>query len=130
MTEFGLLLTLSGLSQREAAAFLRLSPASIDKMSRGHRATPPGIVAEMRGLIARQQAAADETLDQIERLAPPEIEIGYPADDHEAQALGWPCVSAWQAMTARIVAEVDVHVRMVPRGATAGAARAADEHGA
>ena len=129
MTLFGLLLTLSGLSQREAAAFLRLSATSIDKMSRGTRATPGGVIVEMRALIARQQAAADEALDQIDRLAPPEVEIGYPADDHEAQALGWPCVSAWQAMAARIVAEVNVPVRLVPRGATAGTARAADEHG-
>ena len=130
MTPFGLLLTLSGLSQREAAAFLRLSPTSIDKMSRGHRAAPPGVLAEMCALIARQQAAADEALDIIEEARPPEVEIGFPADDHEANVLGWPCVSAWQAMAARVVAEASVPVRLVPRGSTVGTARAADEHGA
>lgn len=130
MTPFGLLLQISGLSQREAAHFLSASPSSIDKMARGARSCPDGIITEMRSLIERQEVAADEALRLIEDQPPPEIEIGYPADDHEAQSLGWPCVGAWRGMAARIVASVDVPVTLVPRGSTPATARAADAHGA
>lgn len=73
-------------------------------------------------------------LTQIARLsrshgAPDEIEIGYPADDHEAQSLGWPCVEAWAAMAARVLAASDTRIRLVPRGSTPGTAAAADAHG-
>lgn len=130
MTPFALLLQISGLSQREAADYLSASPSSIDKMARGARSCPAGIITEMRDLIERQDAAAEEALRLIEARSPPEIEIGYPVDDYEAQALGWPCIGAWRGMAARIVASVDAPVTLAPRGATPGTARAADEHGA
>lgn len=129
MTPFALLLQASGLSQREAAAFLGISPAMIDKMSRGTRATPAGVMEEMRALIARQAEEADEALDMIDRMGASQVEIGYPSDDHEAQALGWPCVGAWRAMAARIVAEAGRPVILAPRGSTVGAAKAADVAG-
>lgn len=125
MTPFALLLRLSGLSHREAAAFLGVSPSSIDKMARGVRSTPAGIIEDMRELIDRQ--AADATLDLIYDKVSDEIELGYPADDHEARTLGWPCVGAWTGWAARIVAEADVPVRLVPRGSTVVTA-AADEN--
>ncbi|WP_209015613.1 hypothetical protein, partial [Roseibium sp. RKSG952] len=61
----------------------------------------------MRDLIDRQAEAAEQALDVIDQRVQPqdEIEIGYPADDHEAQSLGWPCVGAWRGMAARVVAE-------------------------
>ena len=130
MTPFGLLLQISGLSQREAAHFLSASPSSIDKMVRGARSCPAGIITEMRGLIERQEVAADEALRLIENQPQLEIEIGYPVDDYEAQALGWPCIGAWRGMAARIVANVDVPVTLVPCGSTPGTAQAADAHGA
>lgn len=126
MTPFGLLLKLSGLKQAEAAAFLDVAPVTIDKMARGARSTPSGIMAKMRALIADQQRAADEMLDFLDQMEPPEVEIGYPADDVEAQHLGLPTVSAWSAMIARVVAELDVPVILTPRGASIGTAKAAD----
>ena len=97
-------------------------------MARGVRSTPNGVLNDLRDLIDRQATAADAAVDQIAALAPPEIEIGYPADDHEAQALGWPSVGAWRGMAARVVADLDVPVVLVPRGSTPATAGAIDEH--
>jgi transcriptional regulator with XRE-family HTH domain len=135
MTPLTLLLSLSGLSQREAAEFLSVSASSVDKMSRGTRSTPPGIIDEMKLLIAAQDRAAAEALAEIKKIRraknPPDaIEIGYPADDHEARALGWPCVGAWCGMAARVVAGSSVQARLVPRGSTPATAAAADAHDA
>ncbi|MDQ0507440.1 hypothetical protein [Xanthobacter agilis] len=129
MTPFGLLLQLSGLSQREAGAFLVISPSMIDKMTRGTRAASAGVMREMRDLIERQDEAAAQAIAQIAHMGPSEIELGYPADDHEAQALGWPCVGAWRGMAARVIAATTAPITLVPRGATAGTAAAADRHG-
>ncbi|MBX3580083.1 MAG: hypothetical protein KF723_23005 [Rhizobiaceae bacterium] len=128
MTPLALLVGLAGLSQSESAAFLKMSPSSIDKMSRGVRSTPPGILEALRALIERQAEIAGATLDMIEKGEPETVELGYPADDHEAQSLGWPCVSAWAGMAARIVAESPVPVRLVPRGTTVATAAAVDIH--
>lgn len=130
MTPFALLLHLSGLSQREAAALLRVSSSSVDKMARGIRSTPPGVLAEMQRLTDRQQAAAVEALALIASSAADRIEIGHPTDDHEAQALGWPCVGAWRGMAARVVAGAPDASRLdlVPRGSTPATAAASDIH--
>lgn len=130
MTPFALLISLCGLSQREAAEFLDVSASSVDKMSRGTRTTPPGVIDEMRTLIEKQEIAARHTLDEIKKIRarknpPNAIEIGYPVDDHEAQTLGWPCVGAWRGMTARVVAASTVPVQLVPRGSTLATAAAA-----
>ena len=129
MTPFALLAQLAGLSQREASLVLSISPAMIDKMSRGTRKTAPGVVQELRALIQRQETTAADALALIKKMDPPEVEIGYPADDHEAQIMGWPCVGAWRAMAARVIAAAGRPVALVPRGSTSGTARAADEAG-
>lgn len=126
MIPFSLLLRLSGLSQREASSFLQASPSAIDKMARDVRSTPPGIIAEMRDLISRQERAADEALDVLDGLDADVFELGYPADDHEAQSLGWPCVGAWSGMAARVIAGTDRTVKLVPRGSTLATAGAGD----
>lgn len=131
MTPFALLLQLSGLSQREAAELLGVAPASIDKMARGTRPTPAGVLRDLQGLVAMQQRTAGEALDRIEAADDAAIEIGYPADDHEARALGWPCVGAWRGMAARVIAAVrdPARVAIFPRGSTPATAAAADKHG-
>lgn len=124
VTVFGLLLKLSGLTQAESAAFLNVSKDSVDAWSRGKRTAGPGVIAEMRALIARQQEAADEFLDMLDEAQPKEVELGFPADDHEAQQLGLPSVNAWGAMAARVIAETKTRVVLVPRGTTAATAAA------
>ena len=64
------------------------------------------------------------------------IEIGYPADDHEARQLGLPCTGAWRQMLARLIDELmimdpefdPIRIRLVPRGSTPATAGAADIH--
>lgn len=131
MTPLKLLMSACGLSQREAAAFLGLAPVSIDKMSSGKRSTPPGAIAELRGLYKRIVEAADAMLDDLDaatsEYGPPEsVDLGYCADDHEAQALGFPCVGAHAAALAIVIGSIDLPVRLVPRGSTVASAAAAD----
>jgi hypothetical protein len=134
MIVFALLIRLAGLSQREAAMALNLSPSSMDKMVRGVRRVPPGVMSDLRGLIERQEIAADEFLRQYEETvlpqgeSPEEIQIGFPVDDHEAQSLGWPCIGAWSGMAARIAAAVETPVKFVPRGSTPATAAAIDAY--
>lgn len=128
MTPFALLIQLAGLSQREAATFLNLSPSSVDKMARGARSTPPGVIDELRRLIGKQEEVAERALDLFEDQGAGRIELGFPSDSHEAQSLGWPCVGAWAAMAARVVAATDAGVALVPRGSTPASAAAIDAH--
>ena len=128
MTPFSILMNLAGLSQREAAAFLKVSPSSVDKMARGVRNAPDGVIDDLRDLIDKQETAADEALALIDEQDADEIELGYPTDDHEAQSLGWPCVGAWKAMAARVIAGCDCVVLLVPRGSTLSTAASIDRH--
>lgn len=131
MTPFGLLAGLAGLSHREAADLCGVRLDTTKSWASGRNRAPPGTIDVLRALIARQERAAAEAVAQIGALAashgsPDEIEIGYPADDHEAQSLGWPCVGAWQAMAARVIAAAPVRIVLVPRGSTPATAAAAD----
>lgn len=130
MTLYGLLLQACGLSQREAADFHRVRPDTVKSWSAGRNAAPDGALEELRKLYALITGAAERHLQVLDDLpAGAEIEIGYPADDHQAQTLGFPCVGAWRAMAALIVAELAGPVRLVPRGATPATAAAMDAHG-
>lgn len=84
-----------------------------------NRIAPDGVLTELRGLHAVIRRASEEAF-QAMSSAPigAEIEIGYPADDHEAQSLGFPCVGAWRAMCAASVARLPHRVVLVPRGST------------
>lgn len=122
-TAFGILVALAGLSHREAAEFLGVRLDTVKSWSSGRNKCPAGAIRELRTLILRQQHAAAEVLAQIERLASAQgasdvIELGEPIDDAEAQSLGWPCVGAWRAMTARVVAGADRQIVVVPRDPT------------
>ena len=124
MIPYNLLRTFAGLSQSEAARFHDVRPDTVKSWCTGRNSAPLGAVAELRALIAMQDRAASEALAQIAASGPVDrIEIGYPTDDHEAEALGWPCVGAWQAMAARVLVSVPGAV-FVPRGATVATAAA------
>ena len=128
MTPYALLLSLTGLSQREAGEFHTARIDTIKSWVSGRRSAPPGALAELRALIAAQTRAAAEALAIVRDGKPDEIELGYPANDHEARSLGWPCVGAWAAMAARVIAETDARASLVPRGSTPATAKAADVH--
>ena len=118
MTPFALLASLSGFSYREAAEFLAVRPDTVQSWATGRRECPAGPLGELRGLIAAQERAAAEAVKVLRASGTDEIELGYPADDFEARALGWPCVGAWGAMAARVISAASVPVRIVPRGST------------
>lgn len=130
ITPLALLLDRCGLSHREAASFCSVRVDTVKSWSSGRNPTPPGVIAELRKLYAHQLLSAQEALTMI-AAAPPsaEIELGLSADDHEAQALGWPCVGAQAAMLGMVVARAGRPVRIVPRGSTPGTAAAAQAHG-
>lgn len=124
MTPYALLLALSGLSQREAAEFHRVRLDTVKSWSAGRNASNSGVVADLCRLIAAQERAAREASALIADKAADVVEIGYPADDAEARALGFPAVSAWSAMAARAIAAYPERVRLVPRGSTAASSAA------
>lgn len=135
MTPAALLIQLAGLSHREAADFLRVRPDTVKSWHRavGANGTSNGILDELRALIAQQERTAAQAIAQMADIArehgkDAEGVLGYPADDYEAQALGWPCVGAWRAMAARVIAAAPVKIVLVPRGSTPETAAAADAH--
>ena len=134
MTPAALLVSLAGLSHREASDFLGVR---LDTVQSWHRKTrpnnsSPGVIAELSALIRQQEEAAGQGLaliaDRIRQGTIESIELGYPADEREAQALGLPCVGAWAAMAARVVAQSPVPVRLVPRGSTTATVAAIQAH--
>ena len=129
MTPFAALSTLAGLTLHEAGDLCGVRHDSARQWATGRRTAPPGAIDRLRDLIATQERVATQTLAQIVALAqqhgaPAEIEIGYPADDYEAQSLGFPCVGAWAAMAARVIAAAPVSVVLTPRGSTVAPAAA------
>lgn len=136
MKQAALLLDLAGLSHQEGANFLQVRLDTVQSWRRKNKPTEarPGVIAELKALVEKQERAAAQAITQIEALvaqngAPDCIEIGYPADDYEAQELGFPCVGAWRAMAARILLNAPAPIIFVPRGSTVGTAAAADAHG-
>lgn len=138
MTPAALLIQLAGLSHREAADFLRIRLDTVKSWHRAHGAngTSDGILSELRALIAQQERTAAQAIAQMAQMADIAREngedaegvLGYPADDYEARSLGWPCVGAWRAMAARVIAAAPVRIILVPRGSTPETAAAADAH--
>ncbi len=132
MTPFAVLRHACGLSQREAAELLRVGIPSV-KQWEAARAAGPGVLRELAALAQQIDRSAAQTLEAMRELTARHegpIEIGYPADDHEARALGYPCVGAWKAMLARVLPHIWAErVVLVPRGSTPGTAAAAQAHG-
>jgi len=95
MTLFRALVSLAGLTHREAAAYLGVSVDAVKSWSCGRNACRPEILHEMIALVLRQERAAI-TL-RVDPLHPPQT-------DEAAQAFGWPCLGAWWAAAARALA--------------------------
>lgn len=133
MTPFSAICQLAGLSHREASNILTVRIDTVKSWSNGRNRAPESILGELRSLISQQITTADEVVAMMDRTIsdrgrPDTIHIGYPADDHEAQTLGWPCVGAYRAMIARVIYMSQNEIRLVPRGSTITTAAAADAH--
>jgi hypothetical protein len=135
-TLFDLLAQACGLSQREAADFLRVRLDTIKSWASGRRQAPQEALAELATLAARIDTAAIEAVAQIDAMAaqhgaPSEIDLGVASDDAEAQSIGWPCVGAQCASLGLVVArgtKRGYRFRVSPRGSTVATASAADAH--
>lgn len=128
-TEFSLLAGLCGLSIREAADWLEIRPDTAKSWSSGKRNAPAKVLNDLRAMATKIDASAAQAIDLIRESGAEEIEIGYCADDHEAQSLGFPCIGAHSAMIARVLAAIDDQtIILVPRGSTTGTAAAAAAH--
>lgn len=129
MTPYALYLQACGLSHREAADFHNVRLDTVKSWSAGRNAAPPGALTELRELYATIARASDNTLSFLAEIpAGADIMIGYPVDDHEAQALGFPCVGAWRAMLGLALVRFDRVIKLVPRGSDAASAAAVDAH--
>jgi hypothetical protein len=135
MTPFAALAALAGLSQQEAADYLRVRLDTVKSWSRGRNPAAPraGVIDEMCALIRKQEAMAERALEAIRDRAasnarPGVVELGAPVLDEDAQRLGLPCCRAWGAVAARVIARSPIPVAIVPRGTTAATAAAADIH--
>ena len=121
------MLRVTGLSQREAATYLNMSLRSIENFASGRAEPKPRIMEELRDLYDAQRDAADRALEALDETRPDELVLGRPADDHEAQTGGWPCVGAWDGTGAMIVAETSARTRIVPLGSEPTTALAAEQ---
>lgn len=130
MTPFAVLRQACGLSQREAANFLGHEKIGSVKQWETARAAGPGVLRELAELARHIEATAARNLTAMREIIAGHdgpIEIGYPADDHEARELGMPCVGAWRAMLSRVLPHFDpARIVLVPRGSTPATAAAAD----
>lgn len=128
-TEIALLANRCGLSNREAAAFLDVRLDTFNSWSSGRNPAKPGPTQELRHLYQTIDRAARQAIATIAEKAPAgsDIELGYCADDYEAQRLGFPFASVHRAMLGIVVAALDgYNVRLSPRGSTIGTAAAMD----
>lgn len=128
-----LLISLCGLSHREAADFLNVREDTVKSWFRASPAEArPGIIAELKALHVAQRRAAANQIRQIRTVtrvhgAPDIIELGLSSDDHEARSKGWPCVGAERMTYAMVAARVSMPVTLVARGSTPASAAAADQ---
>jgi len=66
-TPFAVLAERCGLSQREAAEFLKVRLDTVKSWCAGRNAAKPAVLAELRGLYANIQAAADKLAQDLAR---------------------------------------------------------------
>lgn len=134
MNPYKLLMTLAGFSLGDAAIFHNVPLDVVESWVSGRDVAPKEAVAKIRKLISAQEKAAIGAIAWMAELesnngTPGVVELGYPSDDREAIILGFPTVSAWAAVAARVIAAVDIPIRLVPRGSTPSTALAAAAHG-
>ena len=121
VTPFSLLMEVCGLSSKEASTLFKVPHGVVKSWDNGKSIAPAEVLGELRWLHGQiVEAAGNQEREIVRDLAqyspdglPQFIEIGYPANDVEAQAMGMPCVGAWRARAALLVARLDVPVRLI-----------------
>jgi len=138
-TEFGLLISLCGLSNQEVAELLRVRLDTVKSWSSGRRTAPRGAATTLVSLWSRIDTAAEKAAAlAIERMetegeTPECIELGVAVDDADAQQVGWPYASVHERVVALVIARLleaddSLNIAIMPRGTTTATAAAADQH--
>jgi plasmid maintenance system antidote protein VapI len=105
-TPFAVLAERCGLSQREAAEFLKVRIDTIKSWCAGRNVAKPNVLAELRELYAKIQAAADKLAQDNERLLEQQRErkiqqraivFGLAETDDVARAYGFPSQGPYMA---------------------------------
>ena len=105
-TPFAVLAERCGLSQREAAEFLKVRIDTIKSWCAGRNVAKPAVLAELRELYAKIQAAADKLAQDNERLLEQQRErnirqrgivFGLAETDDVARAYGFPSQGPYMA---------------------------------
>src|SRR5262249_48206923 len=105
-TPFAVLAERCGLSQREAAEFLKVRIDTVKSWCAGRNVAKPAVLAELRGLYASIQAAADQLAQDNRRLLelqrergdePRGIVFGLAETDDIARAFGFPSQGPYAA---------------------------------
>lgn len=100
MSPFRALTMLAGLSLGEASTFLDARLDTVKAWSSGRNSCPQGALDELSELIARQEGAADEAINILDRLSK---KHGWPQAVEISVSDDWPCEGARWAVIARIV---------------------------
>ena len=125
-TPFAVLAERCGLSQREAAEFLKVRIDTIKSWCAGRNVAKPTVLAELRGLYASIQAAADKLAQDNERLLERQRErgveqrgivFGLAETDDVARAFGFPSQGPYVAAIGLALLRVpdDVAIVMQPQ---------------
>ena len=117
------LLKNTGLSNRESAAFLKVSVDTVKSWASGRRTCPQGVLIELCSLIEKQKICAKNVINIIKFNADVEnYELGFCCDDDEAQRLGFPFKSAHDAVLRMVLLDLKYYdilkIKLVPRGST------------
>lgn len=106
MTPFKQAIAICGLSQQEAAEFLRVSKASVDSWCNGRREPQAGVWRDLAALYDRMDEAAETAISLIEEHKPDKIEFTYSGAHGK-----WPsvrCADTVEAMVRlRLAVETD-----------------------
>jgi len=105
-TPFAVLTERCGLSQREAAEFLKVRIDTVKSWSAGRNVAKPEVLAELRSLYANIQAASEELAQNVTKLLARQSELGIKQHaigfgvaetDDVARAFGFPSLGPYMA---------------------------------
>jgi len=123
ITPFSVLAERCGLSQREAAEFLKVRIDTVKSWSAGRNAVKPEVLAELRRLYANIQAASDELTSHLSELLemqrergikPRAIVFGIAETDDVARAFGFPSRGPYMAAIGLALTRLPDDVVIVP----------------
>ncbi|MDF1736675.1 MAG: hypothetical protein P1U37_15395 [Minwuia sp.] len=117
MTPYSLLISLTGLSHKDAAALHGVRPDTVKSWIYGRRNAPPGALNELRELIDRIEKMANQVIEYVQDMDVPDdmpLEIAYCATDAEAKARGLPFAACHHVVIAQALSALYNPATLVP----------------